>query len=244
MRKYEELKNNLYVKEVGKLTTLVEASKMLGVSNKELKTFVVKEQMKNNSVIKDMLDKLFGMGIVPDVQQEYFLDLLEGVNDLEYKVSVLDYNFPTLKANPKLLLQAIIEYGDEQIKKLDVIEVPNGDVVKNPALLLYVSEFSSEYGISSRRMFNFINEAQKKNSNIFNQILGNYRKRNYDSTFDNETLLNDLKKVSNLDYVIASIIYNFPNMTKDTDTFFEAILNSKGNNIENIDTSEIEDESI
>ncbi len=41
MEKYDEIKANLYVKEVGNLYTLKSAAKLLGVSSKQLRKFVI-----------------------------------------------------------------------------------------------------------------------------------------------------------------------------------------------------------
>lgn len=244
MRKYEELENNVYVKEVGNLVTLAEAAKMLGISNKELRTFVISEQMRVNNIVKGMMDKLFGANIIPEVQQNYYLDLLDNVSSIGYYVSVIDNNFPTLKQNPNLLCKAILGYNDEKIKQLDRIKIDNSANHINPALVTYVSNFSSDYGISSQKLYDHIISLQNSNRNIFNKLLGTYQKANYGKITESDDVLNSLRKVSNLEYIVASLIYNFPNLASNTDSFFSAIIDSKKGDIESADLGEINDENI
>lgn len=244
MKKYEELENNAYVREVNNLVTLYDASKMLGISNKELKKFVVTEQMQTNRVIKDAFDKLFGANIIPEVQQAYYLEQLDCIPNLGYTVSVLDNIFPNLKKNPALLLQSILENNIDKIKELDSITMSNNEEITDTALVGYVSHFASDYGISSKKMYNFITDAQKKNRSVFNRMLDLYKKLNFSKSKPEDNTLKELRKVSNLDYVVASLIYNFPYLTSSTDEFFTAIIKSKENGIEKADLNEIEDENI
>lgn len=244
MRKYEELENNVYVKEVGNLITLAEAAKLLGISNKELRSFVISEQMRVNNIVKVMLDKLFGTNIIPEVQQNYYLDLLDNISSIGYYVSVIDNNFPTLKQNPNLLLKAILGYNEDQIKQLDRIKIDNNATNVNPTLVTYVSNFSSDYGISSQKLYDHIISLQNSNKQIFNKLLGTYQKANYGKINEENNVLNSLRKVSNLEYIVASLIYNFPNLASNTDTFFSAIIDSKKGDIEKADLGEINDENI
>ena len=75
-------------------------------------------------------------------------------------------------------------------------------------------------------------------------MLNTLKSVNYDRKKSNDKVLKDLKKVSHLDYVVASLIYNFPNIVSDTDTFFTTIIETKNEEIERIDSEEITDKKI
>lgn len=244
MKKYEELKNNVYVKEVGNLSTLKQASKMLGISSKELRKYVVVEQMTTNELIKNMFNKLFGANIIPDIQQQYYLEILEKIPSLGYNVSVLIDTFPNLKNNPSLLFQAITDYNSEQVKQFDIIELQKNNKNVSPSLVYYVSGFASDYGISSKKMYNHIVSMQSKNKSIFDKMLNTIKNTNYTKQTPHENILQELKKIPNLNYVVASLIYNFPNIVSNTDSFLTAIMGTDNTEIEKVDCEEIDDKNL
>lgn len=241
MEKYEEIKQNLYVTEVGKLTTLFDVSKLLGVSSKQLRKYVIEEQIRNNNLLVDMLNAVFKYNVLPENQSAFYLGMLEQKTNIEYASAVIDNAHPNMKNNPVLFIKTLVSYTRNQIKELDDINLKLVERKEN-VLADYVSQFASDYGISSKRFYNYILEMQKKNHSLFQKITNLYNMTHADKKED--SLSDKIRKIPNLEYLVAALIYNFPGMVTTSDSFFNAVTSQARNDIEKVDNEEIDDQRI
>ncbi len=240
MEKINEIKANLYVREVGKLYTLSDAAKLLGVSSKQLRKFVIEEQIRNNNLIVDMINGVFKFPVLPQEQLDFYISQLEQKNNIEYAAAVIDNAHPNMKQNPNLFVYSLITYNKAQLKELDDINLKLIEKEKTP-LEDYVSQFASDYGISSKRLYGFLSELQKKNNTIFEKLFDLYKKIHVDNDQRN---IERIKTIPNVEYIAAAIIYNFPGLVSTADGFFGTISNSLKDDIEKADSSEINDPRI
>ncbi len=240
MEKYDEIKANLYVKEVGNLYTLKSAAKLLGVSSKQLRKFVIEEQIRNNNLIVDMMNGVFKFPLLSQNQLDFYISQLEQKNNIEYAAAVIDNAHPNMKQNPNLFIYNLITYNKAQLKELDDVNLKLVERETN-TLEDYVSKFASDYGISSKRLYNFLSELQKKNNTIFAKLFDLYKLIHNDK---DPRSIEKIKTIPNIEYITAAIIYNFPGLVSTADGFFGAIETARKDDIEKTDSEEINDPRI
>lgn len=236
--KYDEIFEKLYVEQVTNFYNNIEMSKALGISSKQLKTFIVKEEFSINKILRETFYKLLNNKI----WLEQYLNLIEEKNNILYVASVVNYMHPNLKQNPTMFVNTLRDYNDEMIESTDVMA--EDLQLDKSEYSDYLKSLARYYGVSLNKLTNFVATTQKENALIFDQIIGKHKALNDKFSTKNEIDLSFLNNIKDLKYKVSSLLYNFPSIAKSSDSFMKSLLTIKDNEVLDFDITPIEDEEL
>ena len=238
MIKNSEVLDALYVEQVSSFHNLLEISKALGISTKQLKTFIVQEEYSINKVLYEIYSKLTNN----KVWLEQFMSLIKEKENILYIASIVDYMHPNLKQNPTMFVNALMDYHDENISEIDVMA--DDLVLPDVKYYNYLKLLSRYYGVSFNKLTKFITAVQKENDLCFEQIINKYKQLKSNFQTNNEIDLSFLNDIRDLKYKVSAILYNYPLIAKSTDSFMNSLLAIKDNEVIDFDITPVEDKEL
>lgn len=241
-KNYEKIINDLYVGEVSNLETLESVAKLVGISYYQLKKFVVREGYEIEKMLSSIFNQVFKYNLLDDFYVEY----LGQIENIEYVASVINYSCPNLKNDPVRFVEALVALGFGKIKEVDDLEIvpKEDDVLDSNSLTLikYVCSFSSDYGISSKKMYSYMVDVKKKNKLSLNKIISCIKKIKFNTKKGESEDVSYLENVDNLDYKFSVLSYSYPNVLQNYDSFVETITRMDTNDVEKMEHAKISSE--